>query len=248
MVTVCRSLVAGSRRTFLSVGMAAALLGAALSLPWPGTPGMARADQGTRAGVAGGDAPSARPVMLIVGDSLSAEYGLARGEGWVALLERRLRDDDPDLKRPDWQVVNASISGETTSGGRSRLPQLLKQHRPALTVIELGGNDALRGLSIRTAQGNLRQMIDEAKSAGSKVLLIGMQVPPNYGAAYARQFRQMYERLADETGSALVPFLLAGFETDRASFQPDGIHPSAAAQPGMLDNVWPVLKGLLEGP
>lgn len=245
MVTVCRKPVAGSRRTFLSGGVAVVLLGAAFSLPWPGTEGMARADQKTGAGVAGGDGPSARPVMLIVGDSLSAEYGLARGEGWVALLEQRLKADDTDLKRPDWQVVNASISGETTSGGRSRLPGLLTQHRPALTVIELGGNDALRGLPIRTAQANLRQMIDEAKSTGSKVLLLGMQVPPNYGAAYARQFEQMYTRLADETGSALVPFLLAGFETDRASFQPDGIHPAATAQPRILDNVWPVLKGLL---
>ncbi|MDO5102380.1 MAG: arylesterase [Lautropia sp.] len=183
--------------------------------------------------------------MLIVGDSLSAEYGLPRGQGWVALLSQRLKEDDTDLKRPNWRVVNASISGETTSGGRSRLPKLLQQHRPALTVIELGGNDALRGLPIRTAQANLRQMIDEAKSVGSQVLLIGMQVPPNYGAAYARQFEAMYGQLAKDTGAALVPFLLEGFGHDRQWFQPDGIHPSAAAQPKMLDNVWLVLKPLL---
>lgn len=185
------------------------------------------------------------PVLMVVGDSLSAEYGLQRGEGWVALLGQRLASDRSDLRRPDWRLVNASISGETTAGGRSRLPALLAQHRPALTVIELGGNDALRGLPLAAVSANLQQMIRDAHAHGSRVLLLGMQVPPNYGPVYARQFSQMYQQLAEKNRVALVPFLLEGFGTDRQWFQPDGIHPTAAAQSKMLDNVWPILEGLL---
>lgn len=192
---------------------------------------------------AAGDA--ARPVLLVLGDSLSAGYGLSQEQGWVSLLARRLAEDSSDLRRPDWQVVNASISGETTAGGRSRLPALLAQHRPALVLIELGGNDALRGLPLASARANLQQMIRDAHASGAHTLLVGMQIPPNYGRSYARQFEQMFQQLARDNGSALVPFLLDGFGEDRHWFQPDGIHPTADAQPKMLDNVWPVLRPLL---
>ena len=171
------------------------------------------------------------PVLMVLGDSLSAEYGLSRGEGWVALLEKRLAGDAA-LSR--WKVVNASLSGETTAGGLTRLPQLLQQHRPALVIIELGGNDALRGLPLKASTDNLRQMVDAVQ--------MGMQVPPNYGSAYARQFERMFRKVADETRSPLVPFLLEGFGDDPTWFQPDGIHPQARAHPRMLETVWAVLK------
>lgn len=178
------------------------------------------------------------PIVLIVGDSLSAGYGLARAEGWVSLLEARAAP-------LGWRIVNASISGETTAGGLSRLPGLLERHRPAVTVIELGANDALRGLSIPATEVNLRRMITLAREAGSKPLLVGMMMPPNFGRAFSEQFAGMYRRLAKEEDIALVPFLLEGFGDDLAWFQPDRIHPAAKAQPRMLDNVWPVLKELL---
>ena len=161
------------------------------------------------------------PVLMVLGDSLSAEYGLSRGEGWVALLEKRLAGDAA-LSR--WKVVNASLSGETTAGGLTRLPQLLQQHRPALVIIEL------------------RQMVDAVQKAGGRAVLVGMQVPPNYGSAYARQFERMFRKVADETRSPLVPFLLEGFGDDPTWFQPDGIHPQARAHPRMLETVWAVLK------
>ena len=183
--------------------------------------------------------------MLIVGDSLSAEYGLPRGRGWVALLGLRLAGRVPPV-----QVVNASISGDTTAGGRSRLPALLKQHAPTQVVIELGGNDALRGLPLKSTEDNLRAMAQAAKAAGARVLIAGMQVPPNYGQRYGDDFIALFVRVAKDEGAALVPFLLAGVadapDADRL-FQPDRIHPSAAAHPRILDNVWPVLKPLLGG-
>ena len=179
------------------------------------------------------------PVLMVLGDSLSAEYGLSRGEGWVALLEKRLAGDAA-LSR--WKVVNASISGETTAGGLARLPQLLQQHRPALVIIELGGNDALRGLPLKASTNNLRQMVDAVQKAGGRAVLVGMQVPPNSGPAYARQFERMFRKVADESQSPLVPFLLEGFGDDPAWFQPDGIHPQARAHPRMLETVWAVLK------
>ena len=184
--------------------------------------------------------------LLVVGDSLSAEYGLARGQGWVALLERKLAAD----KLP-WQVVNASISGDTTSGGRSRLTALLKEHKPGLVVIELGGNDALRGLPLAMTQANLSEMARAAKAAGAKVLLVGMAVPPNYGRAYGESFTALFGTVARAQGTALVPFLLAGVaDVPNADelFQADRIHPKAAAQPTMLANVWPVLGPLLRPP
>ena len=183
------------------------------------------------------------PTILVVGDSLSAEYGLARGAGWVALLEQRLIKEQQTAA-----VVNASVSGETTSGGRSRLPGLLAQHKPDVVVIELGGNDALRGLPLKNTQDNLSFMAEAAQKAGAKVLLVGMQVPPNYGSGYANQFEKLFTLVAKEHQTALVPFLLKGVAdaaNATALFQPDRIHPRAEAQPRMLDNVWPALQKLL---
>ncbi|WP_416383988.1 arylesterase [Roseateles microcysteis] len=188
-------------------------------------------------------AAEAEKRIVVLGDSLSAEYGLARGTGWVALLEQRLA-----AQRVNAKVVNASISGDTTSGGRSRLNAVLKQHKPSILVIELGGNDALRGLPMAMSKDNLRAMTRAAKAAGAKVLLLGMQMPPNYGAAYGREFAEVFEQVAKEEKAGLVPFLLKGV-ADRADaeswFQSDRIHPLARAHPVMLDNVWPALKPLL---
>jgi acyl-CoA thioesterase I len=178
--------------------------------------------------------------LLIVGDSLSAEYGLPRGSGWVALLEARLTD-----QRPGVSVVNASISGDTTSGGRARLPALLLQHRPSHVVIELGANDALRGLPLAGTEGNLAAMVQAARTAGAQVLIVGMQVPPNYGAAYSRDFTALFGTVARHEGAALVPFLLTGVadaDDPLQWFQADRIHPNAAAHPRILDNVWRVMS------
>jgi acyl-CoA thioesterase-1 len=182
-------------------------------------------------------------VILVVGDSLSAEYGLKRGEGWVTLLDQRLVQQ----KIPA-TIVNASISGDTSSGGRARLPALLKQHTPTHVVIELGANDALRGLPIQNTEDNLTQMTKAAQAAGAQVLIVGIQVPPNYGGDYLRRFEAMFLKVATATKAAVVPFLLRGVADgpDAATmFQADRIHPVAAAQPRMLDNVWPELRRLL---
>jgi len=197
-------------------------------------------------GVSGAQTPAGgrKPAtLLVVGDSLSAEYGLPRGTGWVALLEKRLAADKLPVT-----VVNASISGDTTSGGRSRLPALLAQHQPAVVIIELGGNDALRGLPLNMTKANLNAMTEAAQQAGARVLLVGMQVPPNYGADYGRRFAGLFESVAKAHKAALVPFLLKGVSDGKDPlklFQPDRIHPTAQAQPLMLDNVWPALRKLL---
>lgn len=183
------------------------------------------------------------PVVLIVGDSLSAEYGLQRGRGWVALLQDKLAGEHKHLR-----VVNASISGDTTAGGRSRLPALLKQHRPAVVVIELGGNDALRGLPLGMTRDNLTTMTRLSREAGARVLIVGMEMPPNYGARYAQEFREVFSTVAKAEQSALVPFFLAGVADGPDPlklFQPDRIHPNEEAQPIMLANVWPALRPLL---
>ncbi len=188
-------------------------------------------------------AQGARRTLLVVGDSLSAEYGIARGSGWVALLEQRIAQQ----KLPA-RVVNASISGDTTAGGRSRLPALLQQHRPQVVVVALGGNDALRGLPLDMTEANLTAMARAAKAAGAKVLIAGIAVPPNYGRKYSEDFARLFGTVARAEGTALVPFLLAGVAdapNADALFQPDRIHPTAAAHPQMLDNVWPVLRPLL---
>ncbi|TSE21638.1 Esterase TesA [Tepidimonas alkaliphilus] len=189
-------------------------------------------------------ADGSAPVILVVGDSLSAEYGLARGSGWVALLEQRLAQQGVRAR-----VVNASVSGDTTAGGRSRLPALLQQHRPAVVVIELGGNDALRGLPLTGTRDNLRAMIRASREAGARVLLLGMDMPPNYGERFRADFRAVYADLAREERVALVPFFLAGVADGPQAaelFQADRIHPNERAQPLMLDNVWPALRRLLD--
>jgi acyl-CoA thioesterase-1 len=190
-----------------------------------------------------GPSGSNEPVILIVGDSLSAEYGLPRDRGWVKLLEQRLQRE-----RLRWRVVNASISGETSSGGRSRLPALLEQHRPKVLVVELGGNDALRGLPLSMTRDNLQDMVRRGQAAGARVLLLGMQMPPNYGRTYAESFAALYAEVAKAQRADLVPFFLRGVADapdPTALFQADRIHPSEAAQPRMLDNVWPVLRPML---
>jgi acyl-CoA thioesterase I len=184
-------------------------------------------------------APAA-PTILVVGDSISAGYGLPPGAGWTTLLQQRLAAKDYP-----YRVVNASIGGDTTAGGRARLGALLAQHQPAITVIELGGNDGLRGGSLDAMRGNLDAMVVAAQKAGSRVLLVGMQLPPNYGPAYVRRFGATYEEVAKAHHVALVPFLFDGIGTDDAMFQADRIHPVVAAQPTLLDNVWRELEPLL---
>ncbi len=188
-------------------------------------------------------AEPARPLVLVVGDSMSAEYGLRRGSGWVALLEQRLARDKLAAS-----VLNASVSGDTSAGGRSRLPALLARHQPRVVIIELGGNDALRGLPLAMTEANLAAMVRAARAAGARVLLAGMQVPPNYGRRYTEDFAALFVRVAQAEGAALLPFLLKGVgDVPNAAelFQPDRIHPNEAAQPTLLANVWPVLKPLL---
>jgi acyl-CoA thioesterase-1 len=206
-----------TRRDFIAAALAGGYLGSALA-----------ADRG----------------ILVLGDSLSAEYGLKRGEGWVALLEKRLASEKMAAR-----VVNASVSGDTSSGGRSRLPALLAKHKPDVVVIELGGNDALRGLPLAMTEDNLSQMTQAAQQAGARVLLVGMQVPPNYGADYSKRFSGLFDAVAKKHKAALVPFLLKGVadgEDPARMFQADRIHPLAAAHPQMLANVWPELKKLLK--
>ena len=181
--------------------------------------------------------------ILVVGDSLSAEYGLARGTGWVALLEERLTREKIAAS-----VVNASISGDTTAGGRARLAALLKQHRPTLVVLELGANDALRGLPLAETKANLAAMAQAAKAAGAQVLVIGMQIPPNYGRRYGEQFAAVFAEVSREGGTGLVPFMLKGVADGpdpERMFQPDRIHPVAAAHKTILENIWPVLAPML---
>lgn len=179
----------------------------------------------------------------MLGDSLSAEYGLKRGSGWVALLESRLAAEKIAAR-----VINASVSGETTSGGRSRLPALLSQHKPAVVVIELGGNDALRGLPLGMTEDNLSEMTQAAQRIGARVLLVGMQVPPNYGGDYGTTFSGLFAKVAKEEKVALVPFFLKGIADGSdaaANFQADRIHPNELSQAKMLANVWPELKKII---
>lgn len=196
-------------------------------------------------GAAAAATPGAKSApVLVLGDSLSAEYGLTRGKGWVQLLQQRMETEKIPRK-----VINASISGETTAGGRSRLTALLKQHEPGIVILELGGNDALRGLALQNTQSNLEAMVKASKAAAAQVLLVGMQVPPNYGTAYTEQFADMFKKIADAQKLPLVPFLLAGIgdaENAEQWFQSDRIHPNAQAQPQMLANVWTKLKPLLK--
>lgn len=184
---------------------------------------------------------AAKPAqILVVGDSLSAGYGLSSGEGWVDLLTKKLAREKIAA-----QVINASISGDTTAGGLARLPALLVKHKPTLVVIELGGNDGLRGSPVAAAKANLMKMAELAKASGAKVLVVGMRMPPNFGPSYTTQFEAMYAEVAKAVGGGLVPFFLDRIGTDLSKFQADKIHPTAAAQPELLDTVWPALAKLL---
>lgn len=183
----------------------------------------------------------AEPVILVMGDSISAGFGVPLQQGWVALLQRNVQQRQPQL-----QVINASISGETTQGGLTRLPALLKQHQPDLTIIELGGNDGLRGTPIPVIRRNLERMVQLAQAAGSDVMLLGMQIPPNYGARYTELFSRSFTELAERYELPVVPFLLDGIATEPGLMQSDGIHPTTAAQPRMTALVEPLVQQWLQ--
>lgn len=179
------------------------------------------------------------PRILVLGDSLSAAYGIEVRQGWVSLLEQRLAGKYP------YVVINASVSGETTGGGLARLPALLQQHQPSVVIVELGGNDGLRGYPLNVMQQQMTEIIEKSRAAGATVVLVGMQIPPNYGPRYTNRFRDIYKELAEKFGLPLVQFLLEGVATEAALMQRDGIHPTAEAQEKILDNVWLVLQPLL---
>jgi acyl-CoA thioesterase I len=190
--------------------------------------------------VASASAQAEAPVILVFGDSISAGYGLPLEQGWVELLRTRLK-----AQGYGYQVVNASVSGETTAGGLARLPRALELHHPSIVILELGGNDGLRGLPIAQMRTNLTQMTSSSTAAGAKVLLLGMRMPPNYGPEYTKQFAMVFSDLATEKKISLVPFLLTDIALSPALLQADDIHPNAQGQPILLDNVWPTLKPLL---
>lgn len=185
---------------------------------------------------------AAQQTLLVVGDSLSAAYGVPSETAWVELLRERLQSNGLS----HWSVVNASISGETTDGGARRLPDLLEKNTPSLVIIELGGNDGLRGFPPGVIKSNLATMVENAQTAGAQVVLVGMQIPPNYGQRYTQLFADIFPALSDSYNTALVPFFLDGIYDQKHMMQDDGIHPTAEAQPVLLDNVWPVLAPLLE--
>ena len=215
------------RAAALTAGFGATVMAAALvSLP-------------LRAHAANAPEP-AKPVIVVLGDSISAEYGLPRDTGWVALMRQRLAEE-----RIDYSVANASISGDTTSGGRARLPALMERLKPSIVIVELGANDALRGVPLSTTEDNLRTIIEQAQQGHAKVVLIGMYVPPNYGPDYTQKFHGLYGELSKEFHLPLVPFLLAGIVDQPDMFQADQIHPTQQAQPVLLNNVWPAVKPLL---
>jgi acyl-CoA thioesterase-1 len=201
-------------------------------LPCSVLPLGAQTPDGARGGATGS--------ILILGDSLSAEYGIARGTGWVELLRKRLREKG-DVR----SVINASVSGETTAGGRSRIDGLLRRQQPSLLILELGGNDALRGLELAATRANLIEITRRAQQSGARVLLLGMKVPPNYGRAYSESFDKVFVEVSHETGTPLVPFFLDGIADRLEYFQTDRIHPNESAQPIMLDKVWPAIDRLL---
>lgn len=179
--------------------------------------------------------------ILVFGDSLSAAHGIRPEQGWVALLTQRLQ-----AQAYGYQVINASVSGETSSGGLERLPRTLQLQQPELVILELGANDGLRGLPVSATRENLAQMVRLSQAAGARVLLVGIRIPPNYGARYTEEFARMYPTLADQYHLPLVPFLLDRVALDPARMQPDGLHPNASGEPPILDTVWPYLKPLLK--
>lgn len=222
---------ASTRRIQCAIGWVAALV---LLLAFAG-PAAAQVSAKARA------TPAATRTVLVMGDSLSAAHGLAEAQGWVALTGRCLASS-----HPDWKVVNASISGETTAGGAARIAGELARHRPSVVVIELGANDGLRGLPLGQSRAHLERMIRASRDAGARVLLIGMRMPPNFGRAYTDGFAHNYAALAKQYELAFVPFLLEPIALDRSAFQDDNLHPVAAAQPMLRDHVWPTLESLLD--
>lgn len=199
-----------------------------LALAWPGL-------------VVAGAQAAGGGTVLVMGDSLSAAYGLAPQQGWVALTADRL-----EASHPGWTVANASVSGETTAGGASRIGAELARHKPRVVVIELGANDGLRGLGLEQTRSNLERMIVAAKQAGARVLLLGMRIPPNYGPQYTQGFERNYHELAEKHAVALLPFFLEPIAAERDAFQADNLHPVAEAQPRLRDHVWPALEPLLD--
>jgi acyl-CoA thioesterase-1 len=220
-------------RTLASIGVLSVLPAQAQT---PGGPGNSGASGASRAPPVN----DARPTLVVLGDSLSAEYGLPRGSGWVALLQQRLA-----TRGHNYRIVNASISGETSSGGVSRIDGLLKRQQPAIVIIELGGNDALRGLDLAATRANLLKLARRSRESGARVLILGMHMPPNYGVAYGESFARIFVEVARETDSALVPFFLEDIGERLEYFQADRIHPNETAQPLMLERAWPALQPLL---
>ena len=192
---------------------------------------------------AAGTPAAGAPTILVLGDSISAAYGLAQGQGWVELLQKRLASEGLP-----YRVVNASISGDTTAGGRTRIGGALQAHRPDIVIIELGGNDGLRGAALGPVRANLEFIVDAAQKAGAQALIVGMQVPPNYGASYVRQFAALFGDVAKSRNAGYVPFLLQGFAEKPELFQPDRIHPTAQAQPLMVETIWQELAKLVRRP
>lgn len=186
---------------------------------------------------------AASPVLLVWGDSLCAAYGLKESDGWVALLDARLK-----AQGYDYTVVNGCISGETTAGGLGRFPTAVRLHKPAIVILELGGNDGLRGTPVKVMQDNLGQMIELSKQAGAEILLLGMLMPPNYGPVYTKEFDESFKSLAHKYKISLLPFMLKGVADHRELLQADDMHPTAQAEPMVLDNVWPALEPLLKKP
>jgi acyl-CoA thioesterase I len=233
------------RRTTLVLAHALARAGALVSIAavaaLVGTSGAALAAAPVpTANAAANPAGTAKPTIAVLGDSLSAEYGLPRDTGWVALLRQRLASE-----RIDYSVANASISGDTTSGGLARLPLVMQRMKPSIVIVELGANDALRGVPLATTESNLRAIVEQIRKGDAKPVLVGMYVPPNYGPDYTRSFHAIYGQLSKDLNVPLVPFLLAGLADKPELFQADQIHPTQQAQPLLLDNVWPTLKPLL---
>ncbi|WP_372342659.1 arylesterase [Paraburkholderia megapolitana] len=221
------------RACFVALGVAVGTVAAGVTV-------IALTPAAYAADTAAAAATAAAPAIVVLGDSISAEYGLPRDSGWVALLRRRLADE-----RIDYSVANASISGDTTAGGLARMPALMQRLKPSIVIVELGANDALRGIPLATTENNLRSIVQLAQQGHAKVVLVGMYVPPNYGPDYTQKFHAIYDDLAKQMHAPLVPFLLAGIESKPDMFQADQMHPTVQAQPVLLNNVWPALKPLL---
>jgi acyl-CoA thioesterase I len=232
-----RSVSRSAAETTLRLRIVCMLL--ALLCVFGSTLGLAQTTKKPAASIA--PTPSAQRTILVMGDSLSAAYGLSASQGWVSLTAQKIAKE-----KPGWRVVNASVSGETTAGGAARIAAALKRHKPSVVVIELGANDGLRGLPLTQIRTNLERMIAASKAANAKVMLIGMRLPPNYGPEYTQGFERAFRDLAQRNGTAYLPFLLQPIALDDRAFQADRLHPTASAQPKLRDHVWPSLAPLLK--